>query len=380
MLKREMKFVAQLAFVWFFMTWGIYNVFAIGTPGIQASPPAQVSTLSGLGTGVATALGTNVGSAGAPVVQNGALGTPSSGTLTNCTGLPVAGGGTGAATLTGVLTGNGTSAVTASAVTNHGVVVAGASNALSTVAPGTSGNVLTSNGTDWTSAASAAGGVNLSTSFEIFDELIGTPPTAATTSVFGWASANSGAGAAFTGNLYIDVNSFGVWRASTGTTTTGYSVMYGNYIRVGGGVVTMEWRVYTPSAVSDGTDTYTLRAGCDNGSPGDGSTGIFFRYTDAVNGGRWQCVSRAASVESTADSGIAVAANTYYNLKIIVNAGASSITYYINGASVGTIATNIPAAGSSPTINFGIAKSLGTTARAFQADYFYLKWVPTTPR
>ena len=42
------------------------------------------------GTGVATALGTNVGSAGAFVTNGGALGTPSSGTLTNCTGYPSA--------------------------------------------------------------------------------------------------------------------------------------------------------------------------------------------------------------------------------------------------------------------------------------------------
>lgn len=45
-----------------------------------------VSTgISGLGTGVATALAVNVGSAGAPVVNGGALGTPSSGTLSSCT-------------------------------------------------------------------------------------------------------------------------------------------------------------------------------------------------------------------------------------------------------------------------------------------------------
>jgi hypothetical protein len=37
------------------------------------------------GTGVLTALGVNVGSVGAPVINGGALGTPSSGTLTNCT-------------------------------------------------------------------------------------------------------------------------------------------------------------------------------------------------------------------------------------------------------------------------------------------------------
>ena len=44
-----------------------------------------VGSITGLGTGVATALAVNVGSAGAPVVNGGALGTPSSGTLTNCT-------------------------------------------------------------------------------------------------------------------------------------------------------------------------------------------------------------------------------------------------------------------------------------------------------
>lgn len=43
------------------------------------------------GTGVLTAIGINVGSAGAFVTFNGALGTPSSGTLTNCTGLPASG-------------------------------------------------------------------------------------------------------------------------------------------------------------------------------------------------------------------------------------------------------------------------------------------------
>ena len=42
--------------------------------------------ISGFGTGVATALAVNVGTAGAFVVNGGALGTPSSGTVTNLTG------------------------------------------------------------------------------------------------------------------------------------------------------------------------------------------------------------------------------------------------------------------------------------------------------
>jgi hypothetical protein len=45
-----------------------------------------VGSITGLGSGVATALAVNTGSAGAFVVNGGALGTPSSGTVTNLTG------------------------------------------------------------------------------------------------------------------------------------------------------------------------------------------------------------------------------------------------------------------------------------------------------
>jgi hypothetical protein len=63
---------------------------AIGT-NVQAYD-ADLTTWAGItpGTGVATALAVNVGSAGAFVTFNGALGTPSSGTLTNATDLPAA--------------------------------------------------------------------------------------------------------------------------------------------------------------------------------------------------------------------------------------------------------------------------------------------------
>jgi hypothetical protein len=81
---------------------------------------------------------------------------------------PVVEGGTGAQTLTGVLTGNGTSAVTANAVSQYTTLVAGASNAVSGVAPSaTAGIPLVSNGSSanpsYTTAVVAGGGTGATT-------------------------------------------------------------------------------------------------------------------------------------------------------------------------------------------------------------------------
>ena len=67
------------------------NAKGLITAAANVTVTPAVGSITGLGTGIATALGVNVGSAGAPVLFNGAGGTPSSLTLTNATGLPIAG-------------------------------------------------------------------------------------------------------------------------------------------------------------------------------------------------------------------------------------------------------------------------------------------------
>ena len=80
---------------------GVGAVVCTKTNGVAFTALATTAP----GTGVATALGVNVGTAGSFVVNGGALGTPSSGTLTNATGLPISTGvsglGTGVATALG---------------------------------------------------------------------------------------------------------------------------------------------------------------------------------------------------------------------------------------------------------------------------------------
>ena len=83
--------------------------------------------ITSLGTGVATALGINVGSAGAFVTFNGALGTPSSGTATNLTGTAsglTAGTVTTNANMTGDVTSSGSNATTIAAMTAPGPLLA----------------------------------------------------------------------------------------------------------------------------------------------------------------------------------------------------------------------------------------------------------------
>jgi len=73
---------------------GLASLVGTGSRIVLASSVGQLSAPT-IGTGVTTAIGINVGTAGSLVTNGGALGTPSGGTATNLTGLPLTTGVTG---------------------------------------------------------------------------------------------------------------------------------------------------------------------------------------------------------------------------------------------------------------------------------------------
>jgi hypothetical protein len=133
---------------------------------------SDITSITGLTTPLTTAQG-----------GTGTVSTTFANLTTNVTGtLPIANGGTGSTTLTAnsVVLGNGTSALSANLI-----------------APSTSGNVLTSNGTTWTSAAPAGIGVGQTWQNVTGSRAAGTTYTNSTgkpifISVYGSGSPNAG--------------------------------------------------------------------------------------------------------------------------------------------------------------------------------------------
>ena len=120
------------------------NLSVTGTTTLVGTAIAPTPSPGDNSTKIATTafVQTKVGTLGTMSTQNATAVAITGGTITGITDLAVADGGTGASSITAnsVILGNGTSALSGNLI-----------------APSTSGNILTSNGTTWTSATPAGG-------------------------------------------------------------------------------------------------------------------------------------------------------------------------------------------------------------------------------
>lgn len=182
-------------------------------------------------------------------------------------------------------------------------------------------------------------------------------------------------------------NAVGIVQSSTGTTATGRAGVggYAAAMYFGDGATVWEARVRVPT-LSTGTERYQLVVGfMDTMTAANQVDGAFFAYDEGGVGNglgasaNWRAVTTSNSTRSNADTTIAVAAATWYRLRIEVNAGGTEAKFYINGTLRATLTTNIPTA---RTFGFGhlIIKSVGTTARTFDVDYMAFHKEFTTPR
>jgi hypothetical protein len=188
----------------------------------------------------------------------------------------------------------------------------------------------------------------------------------------------------------------GVASFATGTTTTGVcgismdantseSTAANVPFYLGGGIITLEFCTLGVSALSNNTDTYTLWFGWGYSSGGQiiddvVTYGVYFVYTNGTNSGNWvgSCTDPGGTSSTNGSTGPVVAGAQ--TLKIIINAAATSVSFYINDVLMGSpVTNNIPAAQPlSPYCT--ILKSAGTTSRLVYIDSARYEVDFTSPR
>jgi hypothetical protein len=168
----------------------------------------------------------------------------------------------------------------------------------------------------------------------------------------------------------------GIWELATGTTATGRAaVQRGSSgtspLIIGNGVVIVDFIIHIP-VLSTASEEFVCGVGVTDfynvfgsGSPitNDQVTLVYDR-TQSTN---WLALTRSGGTETVASGGSSVAVDTNWtHARIVINADATSVEFFIDGTSLGTSTTNIPS--SDMGVGAMIDKDVGTTERTFEID------------
>lgn len=160
-----------------------------------------------------------------------------------------------------------------------------------------------------------------------------------------WTAVVNGTGAVVTNAASAADDTVGSVSMALGTVATNNAAVRtgANILLLGRGAARFQAK-FQVATLSDGTNTYTLRTGFIDSSTAECTDGVYFRYTHGTNSGKFEAVCRSNNVETTADTGITVATNGNYLVRIEINAAGTSAAFYIADTLVATITTNIPVA------------------------------------
>ena len=303
---------------------------ALGTPssGVLSSCTGYaVGNLTGTGTGVLTALAVNVGSAGAFVTFNGALGTPSSGDLTNCTGItPSNIGGLGAGVATWL--GTPSSANLAAAVTDEtgsGALVFATSPTLVSPALGTPTSVNLTYGTNLPISTGVDGlGAGVATflatpssanlASAVTDETGSGPLVFATSPTF-TSAVTLGTASSTRGTLVLaNTSANTVTLQSSNSTAATYTLTFPAAAPVNG---------YYLQTDTNGVLSWAAGGGGGGGSPGGSNTQVQFNNAGAFGG---DAAFTFVNGTGTATMSLGVASTTSAALKLYNSASANSVS------------------------------------------------------
>lgn len=184
----------------------------------------------------------------------------------------------------------------------------------------------------------------------------------------------TGAGSSLV-NSYTFDGQIGYLTMSTGSTTTGFAGVgtARNDGIVLGTFATESCDIVRLPILSGGTETYYVDCGLSTNRTGGASApidGVFFSYSHGMNSGKWLCCCMNNNTLTTADSGLTVAANTWYRLDIKI--GTTTALFYINKVLVATVA-GIPIGTSRTTGKHAlIRKAAGTASMSLINDYTHI--------
>ncbi len=209
-----------------------------------------------------------------------------------------------------------------------------------------------------------------------------------------WFGDVSGTAASISAPVPIS-NDIGVVQLNSGTTATSRTSMNKSFsaLSFGKGVFVAEMRVRF-NALSNGTQNCIARIGYGNTNAATGAigtndftNGVYFEYdfSQTTPNHYWRCktaVSGGVGSPTVTPTTTAIVANTWYTLRIEVNAAANLAKFYVDGVLVATNTTNIPTGANACGAVAIIGRILGAGVPniGLLVDYWIHSYILTTLR